>query len=159
MTDQPCVGTFAPPSIGSTSVPIPLAGDGTLTATADGLVARAFRGGGSGLVFLTFLLTTGLVIAVVYGVTRLMHASMTASKVGAAIGSGIVVAAALPRKAKKTPWELVIPWASVAKVALDSSKTMVLVTVKKHKPKGTLHFKPQGSAQDVVTALDTRRVG
>jgi hypothetical protein len=159
MVDQPFIGTFAPPSIGSSSVPIPLAGDGSLTATADGLVARAFRAGGSGLAFLVFLLTTGVVLAAIYGVTLLMHGSMSASKVGTAIGSGIVTAAALPRMAKKKPWEIVIPWASVAKVALDSSKTMVLVTVKKYKPKGTLHFKPQGSARDVVTALDARRAG
>ena len=157
MADQIFEGTFVPPMMGIGDVPIPLSGQGSLAIAPDALVVKGYRSMNSGLVFLIFLITLAVAIGVAYAISRLSHQGLSAERVGAAIGAAIASVLVVPRLVSKKPWELAIPWQSITKVRVDISRTHVQVTVKKHKPRGLLHFKPgDGPNQVVIDAITAR---
>lgn len=158
MADQIFEGTFVPPMMGVGDVPIPLSGQGSLAIAPDALVVKGYRSRNSGLVFLIFVVTLVVAIGITYAISRLFHEGLSAKAVGAAIGAAIVSVALAPRLVSKKPWELAIPWQSITKVRVNSAREHVQVTVKKHKPRGVLHFKPGGDANQMVVEAITARI-
>ena len=143
MATQAFPGTFSPPAIGATGVPISVAGKGTLTITPDGLAVSGFKAGGSGLVALgSALVVAAAALGGAYVVEVLIfkHHEMSSSGIGAAVGAGVIGGAAQTRRVSKDPLELVIPWSAIYKVSVDPQRKELQVVVKKHKPKGVLHF-------------------
>ncbi|MEO8846722.1 MAG: hypothetical protein ABI591_11755 [Kofleriaceae bacterium] len=158
-TDQTFVGTFEPPTIGHSVTPIALAGEGTLATTSAGLVAKGFKGSGSGLAFVTFILVTAGALAVYYLLaTYVLHSRMSAGGMGGAIAAGVLSAAATSKRAGKQAYELVIPWTSVTKVDIDKQRDDVTIRIKKHKPSGSLHFKPTDKNNGAVVAALLERI-
>jgi hypothetical protein len=158
MSDQVFEGTFEPPMLGSTSTPIPLAGKGSVAITGEALVVKGFRGGGAAIALATFLVVTAAALGGAYLVlTLLFHRGLSSGAVGGAIAAGIASAAAMPKRSSQKPWDLVIPWSSVKKAVVNLARKDVQITIKQHRPKGTLHFKPtDGATQRVVDAIVAR---
>jgi hypothetical protein len=150
-------GAFVPPTIGRADVPIPLAGDGTLDVTDAGLAVQAFRASSGGLAALAFLAMLIAGLGGAWLVTRALDVKMSERVIAGVIVGSILAAAAIPRKGKhKKPWALVFPWPSVRKVMVDKQTGLVVVTIKKHKPKGQLHLRATGDATEVVQAIEAR---
>jgi len=158
MADQIFEGTFVPPMMGVGDIPIPLSGQGSLAIAPDALVVKGYRSRNSGLAFLIFVITLAVAIGVVYAISRLSHVGLSAERVGIAIGAAIASVAAAPRLMSKKPWELAIPWQSITKVRVNRARQHVQITVKKHKPRGVLHFKPDGGAKKLVVDAITARI-
>jgi len=69
-----------------------------------------------------------------------------------------VTAVATPRLVSKKPWELAIPRQSVSKVRANAERKHVQITVKKHKPRGILHFKSTDDAMQRVVEVIAARI-
>lgn len=158
MADQIFEGTFVPPMMGVGDVPIPLSGQGSLAIAPDALVVKGYRSKNSGLIFLIFLVTLAVALGVTYVISRLFLHGLSANAVGTAIGAAIVSVIFTPRLVSKKPWELAIPWQSITKVRLNTGREHVQVTVKKHKPRGVLHFKPGTDANRMIVDAITARI-
>ena len=158
-TDQTFEGTFEPPMIGGSLTPIALAGKGTLATTSTGLVAKGFKGSGLGLALVTFIFVTACALGVYYLIaTYVFHNTMSPGGMGGAIAAGVLTAAATPRHASKRAYELVIPWTSVTKVDIDKQRKDVTIRIKKHKPSGSLHFKPTDKDNGAVVVAVLERI-
>ena len=155
MTDQTFEGTFEPPVIGTSTVPIAIAGTGTLATTAEALHARGFKGSGAGLALLTFVLVTAAGMAVYHLLTtHVFHKAADGTGYGGAIVAGILSAAATTKRASKRSYELVIPWSAIKDVKIDTQRGDVVIRVKKHKPRGSLHFKSANNAALLAAILE-----
>jgi hypothetical protein len=158
-TDQSFEGTFEPPMIGGSLTPIALAGKGTLATTSSGLVVKGFKGSGLGLAFLTFILVTACALGGYYLIaTYVFHNVMSSGGMGGALAAGVLSAAATPKRASKHAYDLVIPWTSVTKVDIDKQRHDVTIRIKKHKPSGSLHFKPTDKNNGAVVAAVLERI-
>jgi hypothetical protein len=151
-------GEFVPPAIGSTSVPIKIAGRGTVELTDAGLAVSGFAAS-SGAALLVALGTGVAAGAGAWAVKALFMPSMGIHIVASAAIVGMITGAMAPVRGKsKTPRSLTYSWASVARVKEDAShKGTVLLTIKKARPKGTLHFKPDEGPARLLAELESRR--
>jgi hypothetical protein len=135
-------GEFCPPSVGATSVPFPIAGKGSCTFTADALQVQGFAParGASLFALLGGLAAAGGALAVKF----LFMPGMGVETIGGVFAAGLVAGAVAPRAARKDkPVSHAIPWDRITKVKADpQNKGAAILTVKRHKPKGPIHFRP-----------------
>lgn len=146
--------------MGRTSVPIPIAGPGYLKITPTGIDAQGFKlptsllvpiafGGLLAIVVLGFYLRDTYFPNLSTGVMKGLGVIATMTFIGVLLGGR-----SLSGKGKEKPLLLSIPWASVDKVSKDPDNDKGLVIkVKKFKPKGTIHFEPEGDLQNAIADL------
>lgn len=156
-------GTFKPPAVGVSSMPIPISGRGVISVTSAGLDARGFVLPKNPLVPLVFGAILAFVLLSGYLKVKYLPGLSTATlTVGIAIAVGTLLAAlrgaqAVSPDAKQAPLTLSIPWSSVAKVSRDlSDPRCLIIGVKKFSPKGTIHFEPEGDLEAAWSALNDR---
>jgi hypothetical protein len=156
-------GTFAPPAMGNTSVPIPLVGPGRFALTEAGLSVSGFRRSsmGGGLIAL----------AIVGGIfaTAFLVVALEVPKWATYLIIGVIVTVVLNviqrgrgrQGSKSAPWAFTVPWASVTDVSEDPQMAgAVVVRVKKFSPSGTIHFQPpEGTSLLELMAELRRRAG
>lgn len=156
-------GTFVPPALGYASTPIQIAGPGTLRLSDVGVEATGFKTAINVVAALLALFGVGIVVAAVYARKSFDPDGSNHFVEIAAIFAFVVVGGALTRGQTVTgtkgerPMSLSIPWANVTAVAKDSrAPGTLLLTVKKFKPAGTLHFTPEGDVDAALAALRAR---
>jgi len=138
---------FRPPAIGSTVVPLPITGPGTLLLEDDGLHivgAKVANRGRGAFVMLALILTVAPIVILQ---TVLDIRGRWTYGIGAAAG-GAVLMAMLKKPAKEgEEVRLTVPWANVKKVVWDGVSECIIVVTKKMKPKGGLYIvEAKGSA-------------
>ena len=144
-------GTFKPPMIGRGSVPIKVAGPGTLVTTEDNLIVSGFEPSKlqqkKALILVAFAL---IFSGVMVGASFLWHDMPIWLKIAAMIGGlvGLVLIARGGSEHSDQPVEFVIPWDRVKSAVWDTKDPgLLLLSVKRHTPKGTIFFCPQNSIQ------------
>ena len=155
-------GTFKPPPVGATAMPIPINGEGRILLTPNGIDAHGFVLPKNPLVPLVFAaVILGIPLFAVLKTTvfaSVPQDALTSVALGAA---GVLVAFVLrgtgAKKQSAKPLTLSIPWTSVKKVARDPHNPECLViSVKKFKPRGNIHFAPRENLDGAITALSNR---
>ncbi len=147
-------GLFAPPKMGNLHVPIPVAGPGFIEASPEQLVVSGFASpaGKSGLIALA-------VVALIIGggifsggfLPQWVSVGILVAITSAIVGVGLKGSG---KHKEDKPMLLNIPWDKIKKIEVDPNQTeMVLIIVKRFKPKGAIYFKPQASPKKVCTEL------
>lgn len=156
---QEWTGTFAPPSVGTYEVPIPLAGDGRMRVGPNLLDVDGFRRPRNAIVRLVPVALVGgiLLLGVVGAAFKIDVAHLRWWLIGGAM-IGVLyrwLTAACPNVAKNAPpWALSIPWRAITKVEQDPAHPGgVVIHVEKFDPTGTIHFIPQ--TVPVATVIET----
>lgn len=155
-------GEFRPPSLGSTVRPIPVTGAGFCELREDGLHVE----GQASAVGAALLLALVGGLAAAGGallVKTLFFSGMSLNTVAITGVVGLVSGAAAPSKGKPgKPVTHTIPWDRIAKVKADPSQPEgAMVIVKRHQPKGAIHFVPK-DREDFMAEIANRagiRVG
>jgi hypothetical protein len=154
-------GEFKTPAIGTTSVPFPIAGQGSLEITDDSLTLRGFRAS-TGRAALMALVGGAAALGGALAVKFLMFPGMSASTIGVAAVGGLISGAAVPQKAKgDQPLEVVIPWATIKKIGRNpdgKQPKVITILVKKGKPKGMVFFETDADLDLLTAELQTRIV-
>ncbi len=162
-------GEFVPPTVGASTIPLPLVGSGTLEVSADALVARGLkRQSLTGLMALLVVAVLGTLAGTALLLSAFNFSSGKKSSYAAA-GAAVVVAtvgARLLRKkqlerstAKGITLELVFEWARVKKVADDPRDPGTVIVHIKRSLLNTesLHFKPRGQLPaELIAAIQQR---
>ncbi len=147
-------GVFTPPAMGSRHRPIRLGGDGRIVLKDEGLEVHARKAE-----------KYRSHIAVIFAVAVLAVAAIADTKLnlnvldGEMLGIVFCVAlfgslAFMSRSKLGSEQVVLFPWASVKQVDVVEGELTILI--KRNDPKGTLHFKPVGGADDAATAVRSR---
>ncbi len=137
---------YCPPALGTSVVPIPITGAGTLELNDDGLhvVGAKVANNGRGAIIMLALFATMTVAMVLRFVLELEGAV----SYGGAVAGGTVLLVTMLKKPAKVGErvEQRIPWANIKKVTWDALHEAIVVVVKGMKPKGGLYIRqPKGS--------------
>lgn len=150
-------GAFTPPAMGSRRRPIPLGGHGRLVLKEDGLEvhARQAEKYRSHILVLFAFTVTG---AVFFADTRFNLGFLDGEMLGIVFCFALFGGMAFLGRSKLGKQQVVLfPWASVKEVQVVDDELNVLI--KRHDPKGVLHFQPEGDPEEVADALQSRMVG
>lgn len=127
---------YDPPGMGTTRVPNPISGSGTLAVTQTGIdvVGQKSRD-------VSFLGAIGVVAAILVGAWFQLGVPIIVG-----IASGIIAAAGAARFVGKKRIEVHYPWSAVRSVRYDDPRGAVVLLIKGAKPKGELFIRqPKGS--------------
>ena len=144
-------GEFVPPTVGASTIPLPLVGSGTLEVSADALVARGLKRQSTSVLLSAVNFSSG---------KKSSYAAAGAAVVVATVGARLLRKKQLERStAKGITLELVFEWARVKKVADDPRDPGTVIVHIKRSLLNTesLHFKPRGQLPaELIAAIQQR---
>jgi hypothetical protein len=142
-------GEFDPPALGVTSVPIPVAGPGTITATEEGLVAAGHRPRSTALVNALWLLS--VLAALLLGRVVFRDGKILQNSFGYFVGFAGATLIGSRRKVGKKAVRLAYSWHQVGKMSVAPDGRSVVLAIAS---KGLLHFRPDIDAAAMLAHLE-----
>ena len=148
---------YCPPALGTTVVPIPITGQGTLEIGDDGLRvvgAKVANGGRGALIMLVLvaMISVAVILRTVLGIE-------SSWSYGGVVGGGAALLTVMLRRPAKVGErvEQTIPWGNIKKVSWDALHESLVVVVKGMKPKGGLYIRQAKDSE--LEATIRRRCG
>lgn len=157
-------GEYRPGGPGVSTMPIPVIGSGRISVGADGLTVVGARHHEN--LFLGLVVALSM-ITLLFFIGALANPDVIGTRVGGkggmmfgtalalAVGGG-ATAILLRSRRKLVPWQFTVPWKSVRKLEVDGLDELV-VTIKRMRPKGTLHFAPIGGAAKMLAGIESAK--
>lgn len=154
-------GSFVPPAMGNSSVPLNISGPGSIEMTDTHLNVSGFAS--------SFALNSGLIALLVFGLilgsgwikmTFFPNLDGEYFTYAMVFVLGTIIMWAVKGSKKHNadkPMELSIPWENIQKVNIESKgdehSSKVLIFTRKFKPKGTLYFEPSDCSSKELESM------
>jgi hypothetical protein len=145
-------GTFEPPGMGIADAPVKIAGPGRCTVSEDGFEVTAFAPASKAPAALVFVLAMIVAVALV-----MTFADSDFRRWGKIAGFG-VLPFALPlirgsgKYREDRPVTIVVP-RDKAEVLPEKNHGLVLIRIRKMKPSGMIHFRPEAGVATFMSAV------